>query len=230
MIRFRNPHCLPCHSSPRYVAVGGLPCVFCIISQNRDFVKNFFRSVASGTFCGTVSLKLSRPRLDALPVVTGKPLLDCVGIVPHLFGFVKHYFCFRRKWFLMHPEGMRSPLGRIFPTSPDRYTVGFLVRLFQHGGLFRFFAHWCKGLFCASLVPTFTVSASSARVPLVALTVGVMALFICLGFPQWTSISSPNERMQVVCGFVGASRLDRETDGGWRGGSPLPCSVFCILP
>lgn len=43
--------------------------------------------------------------------------------------------------------------------------------------LVHFFIHWCKGLFCASLVPTFTVSASSARVALVALTVGLMALF-----------------------------------------------------
>lgn len=109
-------------------------------------------------------------------MVTGKPLLDCTDIVTQLSDFVKHYFCFRRKWFLMHPGGMRSP----------------------HRGLSRFFAHWCKGLFCASLVPTFTVSASSARVALVALTVGLMALCICPGFPRWTSISSPNERMHEI--------------------------------
>lgn len=33
-----------------YAVVAGLPCVFCIVSQICDFVKNFFRFVAGGTF------------------------------------------------------------------------------------------------------------------------------------------------------------------------------------
>lgn len=83
-------------------------------------------------------------------------------------------------------------------------------------GIFRFFVHWCKGLFCASLVLSFIVSASSARVALVTLTVGLMALFICPGFPGLTSISSPNERMQMVFGCVGASpdQVERGKVGG----------------
>lgn len=47
---FRNRQTFRVTVHGLYAAVTGLPCVFCIVSQNCDFVKNFFRFVASGTF------------------------------------------------------------------------------------------------------------------------------------------------------------------------------------
>lgn len=101
---------------------------------------------------------------------------------------------------------------------------------------FRFFRKWFltftrwKGLFFAPLLQSALcapVSARSARVTLVALTVGFMALF---HLPGLSPVDFYWQSRVTVCGCVGASRLDRETDGGWRGCPPLPCSVFCILP
>lgn len=62
----------------------------------------------------------------------------------------------------------------------------------------------CKRLFFGSLVQSALcapVSATSARVTLVTLTVGFMALFICPGFPRWTSIGSPVHEIEKVHGL-----------------------------
>ena len=90
----------PGHSTRTLCRRRRVPCVFYIVSQDCDFVKNFFRSRRKWCKFDTVSLKLSRPRLDALPVVTGTPSLDCVNILPYLPGFVKRYFRLRWKCFL----------------------------------------------------------------------------------------------------------------------------------
>ena len=148
------------------MTVGGLLCVFCIVSQISDFVKNFFRSRWKWYKFDTVPLKLSRPILDALPVVTGKPLLDCMDIIPYLPGFVKHYFCLRWKWLLT-------------------------------------FTRW-KGLFFAPLLQSALcapVSARSACVHLVAMTVGVMALF---HLPGLSPVDFYRQSRVMVCGCVGA--------------------------
>lgn len=163
---FRNRQTFRVTVHGLYAVVTGLPCVFCIVSQNCDFVKNIFRFVASGTFSvQSDEVRTGHSTGHFVPVAV-QPLFDCTRIVPQDFDFVKHYFCFRRKWFLTFTRG--------------------------------------KGLFSAPLLQSALcapVSARSARVHLVALTVGVMALF---HLPGLSPVDFYWQSRVIVCGCVGA--------------------------
>lgn len=134
--------------------------------------------ILSRTFFGVSEVVISFPVrlcspacLVTMPAVTGKPLLDCTGIISQLRSFVNRNFPIVRICFLT--------------VSRSAFRLSGLRSLVQ-------------GPVCASLVHVVQVSASSARVALVAMTVGLMALFLCPGFPGWTSIGSPSERTYTI--------------------------------
>ena len=89
---FQNPHCLPCHSTPRYVAVDGLPCVFLIVPQVPGFVKNFFRFFRNCDFSEPISNFQGGPIWSLCQWSPFRALLDCTGIISHIPGFVKRKF------------------------------------------------------------------------------------------------------------------------------------------
>lgn len=156
--------------------------------------------------------------------VTGLP---CVFyIVSHFADFVKNFFRLPRKWYFLRYSRL-STIPAYLVTLPvvtgrSVLTVRTLYHTFRHLSRRNFstlsvLLHMVRasGLRFArpvygDLLPV-PVSATSARVPLCALHVGVMALRICPGFPGLTSIGSP---VWIVFGCKGT-----EVSGS---GCPLP--------
>lgn len=100
LLRIRPAYGVTVHG--RYAAVARLPCVFYIVSQIRDFVKNFFRLPRKWSFSSPVFKGFtghSSPRYVAVAV---PPLLDCTWIISQVPGFVKKNFRFFRILDFMH--------------------------------------------------------------------------------------------------------------------------------
>lgn len=181
-----------------------LPCVFYIVSHNLRFVKNLFRLVACDRF-GLQSAYASRPELDAVPVVTGKPSLNCTPIISHLLPVVKKNFSASRIC-----SSSRSRSGAKRQSRDDACTCG-------------------KGLVCGFLSPGLPCLHPSARVALVVLTVGLMALFPLPGLSPVDFYHAVT--CASVCGLVGTRRLD--VQWGMVECSAVPLSarpLYHILP
>lgn len=77
---FRNRQTFRVTVHGLYAVVTGLSCVFCIVSQNCDFVKNFFRFVASGTFSAQSDEVRTGHSTGHFVPVTAQPFLTVQGL------------------------------------------------------------------------------------------------------------------------------------------------------
>ena len=171
----------------------------CQIRAESETICTTFRTVGSDTFSNPHGLQGHSTRPHAAVAC-----LPCVFyIVSHLSDFVKHFFRFVGSGTFYIQSSI--PYGSQYRTLCPRHRLGSFdrTRIVSH------FRQFVKREFFIPLCLTFTrwkdllfgfllqsalcapVSATSARVALVALTVGLMALCICPGFPRWTFIGSP---------------------------------------